>query len=50
MGKITIGCIPEKTKKNKGGKANQQPKTTDQQNEGGQTPDGSNENQQQKDE
>lgn len=49
MGKVTIGWIPEKTKKSKGGKANQQPKA-DQQNEGGQTPDGSNENQQQKDE
>ena len=49
MGKVTIGWIPEKTKKNKAPKANQQPKA-DQQNEGGQTPDGSNENQQQKDE
>ena len=44
-----IGIIPKKQPKNKAPKANQQPKA-DQQNEGGQTPDGSNENQQQKDE
>ena len=50
MGKVTIGWIPEKTKKNKGGKANQQPKTTDQQNEGGQAQNQEPENQQQKDE
>lgn len=45
MGKVTIGWIPEKTKKNKAPKANQQPKA-DQQNEGGQAQNQEPENQQ----